>query len=239
MERAEKTLRRIANLKADRLDNEKCLVKVITQKKELESKITVYEEKMRILRQEEDLKAVREFREAGASFEEEVNSDLKHLEKPIVKTLKLFERGTMDKEQHKFYDLERFIEDPKNTLLKIRNIKILEDALIYLQNLLKEKKLNLKTSRNKKALEVISNLLHKDKILEYKRRFNELNKEEQRKLESGASDKISELENIKKRVKQLKEELEEIIKEKNTIEEQIASCKEKTSEYNTKLKELM
>jgi hypothetical protein len=136
-------------------------------------------------------------------------------------------------------ELERFIEDPKNTLLNVREDKNLKDALIHLQSLLKSRKLNLKTSRRRKALEVISNFLKKDKILEYKNRFTELNEEEQQKLESGALEKISELEENNKRVKQLKDKLKEITKEENTIRDQITLTKGKISEYNMKLEELL
>lgn len=239
-EKAEKMARRLSSLETEETANKKALKKVNDEIRKLKNAINEYEERMQALRQEKDLREAKEFREAETSFEERVKENLRHLEKPVLKSLKLVERGVIDKDQNKIGELSRLIKDPKGTLLKTGNTSTIEAALTFLQGLLKDKKLDLKASRNKKALEVISNLLTENKIDEYGKKFSEYQDEKRRKLESTATlEKESKLNQVKKDYRQKKDRFKKLLKEKERIENELTISKEKEAEYNLRLKELI
>jgi len=239
-EKAEKMARRLSSLETEETANKKALKKVNDEIRKLKNAINEYEERMQALRQEKDLREAKEFREAETSFEERVKENLRHLEKPVLKSLKLVERGVIDKDQNKIGELSRLIKDPKGALLKTGNTSTIEAALTFLQGLLKDRKLDLKASRNKKALEVISNLLTENKIDEYGKKFSEYQDEKRRKLESTATlEKESKLNQVKKDYRQKKDRFKKLLKEKERIENELTISKEKEAEYNLRLKELI
>ncbi len=157
----------------------------------------------------------------------------------MSKSVRLVEDRSIVEDQHKILGLVKFISDPKRVLLDLEDIKTIEEALLCLQELLKSKRLNLKSSRNKKGLETISGILKENKIREYKREFDKF-AEQKRKLEiEGVIGKTMELEEIKIEYEKKNESLDHKIKEKKRIEEDIASCEERIKNYSTKIKELI
>lgn len=237
--RAENTLRKLSKLEEERSVNRKTLGSVDNKLKELKIQIAKDEKEIQSLSQKEELIEAKELENSKVSFEEKVQTELKHLEKPVLKALKLFEARSIAIDQPKIIELEKFISNPKSALLDLERIKPVEETLIYLQELLKSKKLNLKKSRTKKGIETISSILKEGKIKEYARKYNEYAKQN-RKLEvEGTIGRTRELEEIQKEYRENKETLDHVIIEKKRIEEDVSSCEEKIKEYNTKLEELI
>ncbi len=237
--KAESTLRKLSKLEESRSINRKTLGNVDNKLKELEIQIAKDEKEIHSLAQKEDLIEARELENSKASFEEKVQTVLKYLEKPVSKTLKLLEDRSITIDQPKIIELEKLISNPKSVLLDLERIKPVEEALIYLHELLKSKKLNLKSSRARKGLETISRILKEGKIKEYALKYNEYAKQN-RKLEvDGVIGKTRELEEIQKEYRENKEKLDRVIIEKRRIEEDVISDEEKIKEYTTKLEELI
>ncbi len=237
--RAENIVRKLTKLKEERSAKRKALEEVDSRLKELKNLIEKEKKKTQSFGQEEDLVKARELKKDEASFEKRVKTGIRHLEKPVSKSVRLVEDRSIVEDQHKILGLVKFISDPKRVLLDLEDIKTIEEALLCLQELLKSKRLNLKSSRNKKGLETISGILKENKIREYKREFDKF-AEQKRKLEiEGVIGKTMELEEIKIEYEKKNESLDHKIKEKKRIEEDIASCEERIKNYSTKIKELI
>ena len=237
--RAENTLRKLSKLEEERSVNRMALGSVESKLKELKIRIAKDEKEIQSLTRKEDLVEARKLENSKALFEETVRKDLKHLEKPVLKAIKLIEDRSIEIDQPKIIELEKFISNSKSALLDLNRIKPIEDALIYLQKLLKSKKLNLKSSRTKKGIETISSILKEDKIKEYEKTFNEYAKQSRRLEVEGTIGRTRELEEIQEEYRKNKETLGHVIIEKKRIEEDAASCEGKIKEYLTKLEELI
>ncbi|MCW3975267.1 MAG: hypothetical protein NWE86_03370, partial [Candidatus Bathyarchaeota archaeon] len=237
--RAENTLRKLSKLEEERSVNRMALGSVESKLKALKIQIAKDEKEIQSLTQKEDLVEARELENSKALFEETIKTDLKHLEKPVLKAIKLIEDRSIEIDQPKIIELEKFISNPKSVLLDLNRIKPVEDALIYLQELLKSKKLNLKSSRTKKGIETISSILKEDKIKEYEKTFSEYAKQTRRLEVEGTIGRTRELKDIQEEYRKNKETLGHVIMEKKRIEEDVASCEEKVKEYLTKLEELI
>ena len=239
LEKSENIIRKITNLKAERKSNRNVLKKADIELKEFEKLIEQDESRMGAFGEERDLIKFNEIKEAEVSFERMVKMDLTHLEKPVHKSLMLIERGIIDADQPKMAELKRLIENPKGVLLNFADVKIIEVALTRLRELLKNNKLDLKNTRNRKALRVISSILNEKKITEYKQKFNDFSKETHKLEVGGTSDKRKELEAIKIEFQSKKEKLDGMAKEKRRIEKDIALSEQRMVEYKSKLDELI
>ena len=238
-QRSENIVDKISKLKAELSAKREALDDTVRNLKETRSLIEEHEEMIQSLGQKEDLIKVEELKEAERTFEERVKKELRYLEKPVSKTLKLAERGSVDYDLQKSIQLGRFIDNPRDMLLNIGDVKILEEALVYLRELLKERKLNLKSSRNRKAIEAISSILKEDKIKKYMEKFNDFVEKDRRLQDAGTIEKKTELEEAKKELQKKREELDNTMKTKKRKEEDIKICEEKIVEYNSKLEELI
>lgn len=237
--RAENIVRKMSKLEEEKAIKRRTLEELDSKLKEVQILIEKEEKEMQLLTQKEDFVEARDFKKKKGSFEEQVKTELKHLEKPVLKSLKLVEDKSITTDQQKIIALGRLVNDPRRALLDLENVKNVEEALIFLRELLKNKRLNLKSSRKKKALDTISSLMKEGKISEYSRKFNEY-AEQNRKLEvEGVMGKTKELEEIKKENEENKEALVNLIKEKKRIEEDIISYEESVGECFVKLEELI
>ena len=237
--KAENIVRKMSKLEEERLVFRKTLEGVDSKLKELRNLIEEEEKGIQALGQKEDLVKAKEFKKDEESFEKSVITELGYLEKPVSKSIKLVENKFIVKDPQKIIELERFISNPKSELLDLEDVKTVEEALIYLQELLRGNKLNLKRSRNKKGIETISNILKRNKIQEYKRKFDSYNEQKRKLDDEGAMEKTAELEEIKKECQKKNEMLDNTIKEKKRIEEDMAAVEERIKESNAKLGELI
>ena len=237
--RAENTLRKLSKLEEENSINRKNLVNIESKFKELKMQITKDEKEIESLTQKEDLVEAKELEKSKVLFDETIKMTLKHLEKPVLKAIKLIEDRTIEIDQPKIIKLRNFINDPKSALSDHNRIKPIEDSLVYLQELLKSKKLNLKSSRTKKGIVTISNILKKNKIHEYERTFNEYARQSQKLEVEGTIGRTRELEEIKAEYRQNKEKLDNVIVDKKRIDEDIASCEKKIKEHIIKLEKLI
>ncbi len=238
-QRAENIVDKISKLKAELSAKRDALDDTVKNMKKTRRMIEEHEEVIRSLGQKEDLIKVEKFKEDERTFEERVKRELRYLEKPVFKTLKLAERGSVDYDLQKAIQLGRFIDDPRDMLLNIVDEKILEEALVYLRELLKERKLNLKSSRNRKAIEAISSILKEDKIKKYMEKFNDFVEKDRRLQDLGTIEKKTELERAKKELQKKREGLDNAIKTKKKKDEDVKVCEEKIVEYNSKLEGLI
>ena len=237
--RAESIVRRLSKLEEERFVNRKALEKVDNKIKELKNKIEKENQRIKVLGQKEDLVRAKEFKKNKTLFEERVKTELRHLEKPVLKSIKLIDDKSIVKDQHKIIKLERFVRDPRKVLLELKDVKTIEEALIYLQELLQSKKLNLKRSRNRKGLESISNILKENKLEDYKKKFDEYAEQKNQLDARGIIGKTSEFEDIKTEFQKKNEMLDNTMNEKKRIEENITFCEEKIKDCRTKLEELI
>jgi len=237
--KAESIVRRLSKLEEERFVIRKALEKVDNKMKELKNQIEKENQRIKVLGQKEDLVKAKEFKKNEALFEERVKTELRHLEKPVLKSIKLIDDKSIVKDQHKIIRLERFIRDPRKVLLELKDVKTIEEALIYLQELLRSKKLNLKSSRNKKGLESISNILKDNRLEDYKKKFDEYAEQKNQLDAEGVIGKTSEFEDIKAEFQKKNEVLDNTMNEKRRIEENITFCEERIKDCRTKLEELI
>ncbi|WP_455277028.1 hypothetical protein [[Eubacterium] cellulosolvens] len=237
--KAESIVRRLSKLEEERFANKKVLEKVENKMKQLKNLIEGENQRIKALGQKEDLVKAKEFKKNKALFEQQVKTELRHLEKPVLKSIKLIDDKSIVKDQHKIIRLERFVRDPSKVLLELKDVKTVKEALIYLQELLRSKRLNLKRSRNKKGLDSISNILKENRLENYKKKFEEYAEQKSQLDAEGVIEKTSEFEDIKTEFQKKNELLDNAINEKKRIEENINSCDEKIKDCRTKLEELI
>jgi hypothetical protein len=237
--KADSIVRRLSKLEEERFVNRKALEKVDYKMKELKNQIEKENQRIKVLGQKEDLVKAKEFKKNEALFEDRVKTELRHLEKPVLKSIKLIDDKSIVKDQHKIIRLERFIRDPRKVLLELKDVKNIEEALIYLQELLRGKKLNLKRSRNKKGLESILNILKENTLEDYKKKFDEYAEQKNQLDAEGVIGKTSEFEDIKIEFQKKNEVLDNTMNEKKRIEENITFCEGRIKDCRTKLEELI
>ena len=124
-------------------------------------------------------------------------------------------------------------------MLETKNIDYIEEALTFLKSLLEKKILNLKTSRNRKASQIISNILNKGMIRNYQRQFIEYQNKKAKLEDTGIKEKSDEYIKTQVNFKHSRDILKNLTKEKMKIKEDINSYIDKISEHQTKLETLL
>jgi hypothetical protein len=149
------------------------------------------------------------------------------------------EREAVNNDKLEINLLEQLLQNPKQTLLNLQEITIMENSLTHLKKRLEKRELSLKGSRNRKAIDTITNILKENKITEFKKNFEEYSRKRSNMIDSDLLNKREKFEGIKNTHQRKKIEFFKISNEKKRIEKAIRSIKIRMDEYESRFGELI
>ncbi|GEM_PF-3594537 len=144
--------------------------------------------------------------------EETILRELRSLEKPFRKLEKLVADGTVSISGEQRQTLRNYLDTPLNTFLsEDQNCSQLKSLLTRLNEILAAEMLDLKGSRQKKAMEQISRIFKEDTLPPLKKKYEELASEKDKLTirinEKGLTQKQKHLETIMEELNQKREDL--------------------------------
>lgn len=238
-EKAEKIAWKISKLKNEQLEAKIKLDEIEKQIEKIEKIKDRDEVKIQNLQEEKALQELEDFEKAESLVENSIKQQLHYLEKPVQKSIRLIENGSIQANKADMLRFKNFTENPKKIMLNIKNIVFIEEALLFLQGLLEKKMLKLKTSRNRKASQIISTILKKNMIRDYQKQFKEYHNKKAKLEDTGIKEKSNEYNQIQANFKQSSDMISNLTKEKMKIKEDINSYNVKIHEHHTKLETLL
>ncbi len=238
-ERAEKIAWKISKLKSEQLNAKIKLDEIEKRIKKIEKIKDRDERKIQNLEEEKVLQKLGDFEKAESLVEDSIKQQLHYLEKPVQKSIRLIEKGSIQANKVDILRFQNFIENPKKIMLNAKNINFIEETLLFLQGLLDNKKLKLKSSRNRKASRIISTILKKSMIRDYHKQFVEYHNKKAKLEDTGVKEKSDEYDKTQANFKKSSDMISTLKKEKKKIQEDINSCTAKINEHHIKLETLL
>jgi DNA repair exonuclease SbcCD ATPase subunit len=224
------------------LQNE--LLKIEREKNETESTISsvdkqIEETKQKILniQQKDEVKTLIAINRQAKELDRKVKRELQYLQKPFVKLQNLYHSGTVSIPTEELEKLNEYLAHPSSTLAKEeQGYPVCKKILQRVNEAIKQEKLKIKTSRQKKALDQIDAILKNDSLSELQRQCTQVYQQRKQLLATGSIATFkNQTTNLKASFKELERQKEHLISKLSNLQN---SHKEKKDRLETRKKEL-
>lgn len=219
----------LAKLKARNSETE-------TRRSSIEEEIDEVRKKKEDLKDQERLAEIRQIKKEIRKLRREVKRRLRHLQKPFMKFQRLVFRkgGLTPKESKKLRD---YVRDPfKAFATEEEGFPHLKRILQEIDGALSNGRLNLKSSRRRKAKEDIDNILNKKSLDSLHQKCREAVTRKKRLSTSTESEKMKKnMKKLRKELRRLRRRKKRVELEENRIEQDLKETLEKINNQKDKI----
>lgn len=224
------------------LQNE--LSKIEKEKNETESAISSIDRRIEetkqgilVIHQKDEVKALTAINRQAKELDRKVKRELQYLQKPFIKLKNLYHSGTVSVPTEELEKLNEYLAHPFSALAKEeQGYPVCKRILQRVNEAIKEEKLKIKTSRQKKALDQIEVILKNDSLLDLQRQCKQIHQQKKQLLVTGN------IATLKQQTASLKATLKELERQKEHLTSKLSnlqnSHKEKKDKLETRKKEL-
>jgi len=224
------------------LQNE--LSRIEMEKNETESAISsvnqrIEETKQEILniQQKDEVKALMSITRQAKELDRKVKRELQYLQKPFIKLQNLYHSGTVAVPTEELEKINNYLAHPLSALAKEeQGYPVCKRILQRVNEAIRQEKLKIKTSRQKKALDQIDNILRNDSLLDLQRQCTQIYQQRKQLLATGSIAALrQQTTNLKAMLKELERQKEHLTSKLTNLQN---NHKEKKDKLETRKKEL-
>jgi hypothetical protein len=220
------------------------LSKIEMEKNETESAISSIDRRIEetkqgifVIRQKDEVKALIAINHQAKELDRKIKRELQYLQKPFIKLKNLYHSGTVSVPIEEIETINQYLAHPYSTLAKEeQGYPVCKKILQRVNEAIRQEKLKIKTSREKKALDQIEVILKNDSLLDLQQQCKQVYQQRNQLLSAG---NIAEL---RQQTVNLKAELKELERQREHWTSKLSNrqnrYKEKKEKLETRKKEL-
>ncbi|HVP41291.1 MAG TPA: hypothetical protein VMS95_04995 [Candidatus Krumholzibacteriaceae bacterium] len=220
------------------------LSRIEKEKSETESAISSIDRRIEetkqgilVIQQKDEVKALMAINHQAKELDRKIKRELQYLQKPFIKLKNLYHSGTVSVPTEEIEKINQYLAHPFSTLAKEeQGYPVCKKILHRLNEAIRQEKLKIKTSRQKKALDQIEAILKNDSLLDLQQQCKQIYQQRKQLLATGN------IANLRQQTANLKSGLKELERQREHLASKLSnlqnSHKEKKDKLETRKKEL-
>jgi chromosome segregation ATPase len=189
------------------------------------------------IRQKDEVQALLAVNHQARELDRRVKRELQYLQKPFIKLKNLYHSGTVAVPTEELEQINQYLAHPFSALAKEETgYPVCKKILQRVDETIRQEKLKIKTTRQKKALDQIEVILKNDSLHDLQRQCTQVYQQRKQLLATGT------IAALKNQTDSLRATLKELERQKEHLTSQLSnlqnSRKEKKERLGTRIKEL-